>query len=43
MANKTIILRDDESHKTAVIGASLDKAQEGALTFFLRKNWDIFA
>ena len=26
MATKTIVLRDDEPHKTAVIGASLDSA-----------------
>jgi len=43
VANKTIVLRDDESHKTAMIGASIDLAQEGALTSFLWVNWDIFA
>jgi len=26
MATKTIVLMDDETHKTAVIGASLDPA-----------------
>ena len=39
---KTIVLRDDKPHKTAMIGASLDSALEGALTSFLLKNWDIF-
>ena len=43
MATKIIVLRDDEPHKTAMIGASIDLAQEGALTSFLWVNWDIFA
>ena len=42
MATKTIVLRDEEPHKTAVIGANLDTPWEGVLTSFLRENWDIF-
>ena len=43
VATKTIVLLDDELHKTAVIGATLDPVWEGTLTSFLRENWDIFA
>ena len=43
VATKTIVLWDDEPHKTTVIGTSLDPASKGALTSFLRENFDIFA